>query len=287
MDRNKLKPYLLLAPVSLVLISIMTVGLFNCVLQSLGYFPQIGFNELTLDYYKEILRDETFLKSLLFSIKTSFISTALSVIIGVLFAYILSQNKSSKLKQSILNLPVIVPHIVVVLLMITVFSQTGIISRILYNLNIISDSSEFKFMLFGSSGIGVILVYLWKGIPFTAITTYNILRNINTKLEKVSINLGSSKWQSFRYIALPLAMPSIISSFIVLFAFSFGSYEVPFLIGATSPKALSVYAYINYISSDLGNRAISMVINVILSVVSFLLLIIYNKVFEKGNEYKV
>lgn len=287
MEKNKLKPYLLLAPVSVLLISIMSVGLFNSILQSLGYLPQIGLNELTLNYYKEILRDETFLRSLLFSIKTSFISTLLSVVIGVLFAYMLSKNESSKLRDSILNLPVIVPHIVVVLLMITIFSQTGIISRVLYKLNIISDSSEFKFMLFDSNGIGVILVYLWKGIPFTAITTYNILRNINSKLEKVSVNLGASKWQSFRYIALPLAIPSIISSFIILFAFSFGSYEVPFLIGATTPKALPVQAYLSYVSSDLVQRINSMVMNVILSIVSFLLLIIYNKVFEKNNKYKV
>lgn len=287
MEKNKLKPYLLLAPVSVLLISIMSVGLFNSILQSLGYLPQIGLNELTLNYYKEILRDETFLRSLLFSIKTSFISTLLSVVIGVLFAYMLSKSESSKLRDSILNLPVIVPHIVVVLLMITIFSQTGIISRVLYKLNIISDSSEFKFMLFDSNGIGVILVYLWKGIPFTAITTYNILRNINSKLEKVSVNLGASKWQSFRYIALPLAIPSIISSFIILFAFSFGSYEVPFLIGATTPKALPVQAYLSYVSSDLVQRINSMVMNVILSIVSFLLLIIYNKVFEKNNKYKV
>ena len=287
MDKNKLKPYLLLTPISVLLITIMSVGLFNCVIQSLGYFPQIGQNELTLDYYKEVLRDENFLKSLLFSIKTSFISTLLSVIIGVLFAYYLSQSKSSKIRDYLLNLPVIVPHIVVVLLMITIFSQTGIVSRILYNFNIIADSQDFRFNLFDSKGIGVILVYLWKGIPFTAITTYNILRSINGKLEKVSINLGATKWQSFRYIALPLAMPAIISSFIILFAFSFGSYEVPYLIGATTPKALSVQAYISYTSSDLGQRINSMVINVVLSVVSFILLIIYNKVFEKGNKYKV
>lgn len=283
---SKYKPYLLLAPVGILLISIMGIGFIRAILQSLGYFPQLGLENITFSYYIEILRDETFFRSLLFTFKTSFISSILSVVLGVAVAYFLCQNSHSKIRDYILNLPVIVPHIVVVFLMITLFSQTGIVSRILYSLNIIKDSSNFPFILSDSKGIGVILVYMWKGIPFTAITVYNVLRSVNDKLDKVAINLGASKWQSFRYIALPLAMPSIISSFVILFAFSFGSYEVPFLIGPTTPKALSVQAYLSYTSSDLNQRVNSMVINVILSVISFGLLIIYNKVFSKINKYK-
>lgn len=285
--KSRLKPYILIAPMSIILLGIMSVGIANCIMQSLGYFPQIGLNNITFDYYKEILRDTTFLKSLIFSLKISLISAALSVIVGVLLAYFLSKDRFSKIRYSILNLPVIVPHIVVILLMFTLFSQSGIISRILYHCKVISDPSEFISLVSDEKGIGIILVYLWKGIPFTAITTYNILRNISEKLEQVSINLGASKLQSFRYIALPLAMPSIISSFIILFAFAFGSFEVPFLIGPSTPKALSVQAYISYTSSDLGQRPIAMVMNVILSSISFVLLIIYNKVFGKMYKYKL
>lgn len=286
MPSNKLRPYFLIAPVSILLLSIMSVGLFNALLSSLGYLPQLGLTHITFDYYKEILRDEIFLKSLLFSLKTSFISTVISVMIGVLISYVLCKNKFSKLRYSIIKLPVIIPHIVVILLMTTVFSQTGIISRLLYSLGFINDSSSFPLLLSDNRGIGIILVYLWKGIPFTVITTYNILTNVNDSLENVAINLGASKWQSFRYIALPLAMPSIISSFIILFAFSFGSYEVPFLIGPTTPKALPVLAYVSYISSNIDQKIISMVLNVILSCVSIVLLLIYNKIFNKINKYK-
>lgn len=285
--QSKLKPYILIAPVAIILVSIMGVGIVNCIMQSLGYMPYIGLNNIDLSYYKEVLRDSIFIESLIFSFKTSFISAILSVSIGVLLAYILSQNKMSKTRESLLNLPVIVPHIVVVMLMITIFSQSGIISRILYYLNILNDSSQFPSLVSDKNGLGIILVYLWKGIPFTVITTYNILKNISDKLQKVSINLGASKLQSFRYISLPLAMPSIISSFIILFAFSFGSFEVPFLIGPTTPRTLSVQAYTSYISSDLSQRMDAMVINVILSGISFGLLIIYNKILNKVNKYKL
>ena len=284
---SKLKPYILLAPVAIILISIMGFGIANCVMQSLGYMPYIGAENISFRFYKEVIRDSVFLESLIFSLKTSFISSTVAVFIGVILAYFLLQEKLSKIKESLLNLPVIIPHIVVVMLMITIFSQSGIISRILYSLNIISDSSQFMSLVSDKNGVGVILVYLWKGIPFTIITAYNILKNISNNLEKVAINLGASKLQCFRYIILPLASPTIISSFIILFAFSFGSFEVPFLIGATTPKALSVSAYTSYISSDLSQRSYAMVINVILSSLSFILLIVYNKILEKINKYKI
>ena len=284
---SKLKPYILLAPVAIILISIMGFGIANCVMQSLGYMPYIGAENISFRFYKEVIRDSVFLESLIFSLKTSFISSTVAVFIGVILAYFLSQEKLSKIKESLLNLPVIIPHIVVVMLMITIFSQSGIISRILYSLNIISDSSQFMSLVSDKNGVGVILVYLWKGIPFTIITAYNILKNISNNLEKVAINLGASKLQCFRYIILPLASPTIISSFIILFAFSFGAFEVPFLIGPTTPKALSVSAYTSYISSDLSQRSYAMVINVILSSLSFILLIVYNKILEKINRYKI
>lgn len=278
---NKLKPYLLLAPISIVLILVMGVGILNSIFQSMGYIPNIGLNNATFDYYKEILRDENFLRSLIFSLKTSFISSFICVVVGTLLAYILSKNKYSKLKVNLLNLPIIVPHIVVVIIVFMIFSQSGVLSRLLYSLGVIKDSSEFVQLVSDENGIGIMLVYLWKGIPFVIITAYNILRNISESLEDVAINLGANKLQVFRFIILPLAMPSIISSFIILSAFSFGSFEVPFLIGPSTPKALSVQAYISYSSSDLMQRPIAMCMNVILSTISIFMLLIYNKVFTK------
>lgn len=285
--KNKLKPYLLLLPVTIILLGVMGVGVINCIAQSLGYFPQIGLTELTFDYYREVLRNTTFLKSLLFTLKTSFISASLSVILGVWLSYVLMKEKFSKFRRLILNTPIVVPHIVVVLLMFINFSQSGMVSRVLYKLNIIDTSSQFISIVSDQGGIGIIMVYLWKGIPYTTITTYNILRNMSDKLESVAINLGANKLQSFRYIILPLAMPSIISAFIMLFAFAFGSFEVPFLIGPSTPKTLAVQAYLSYSSSDLFQRPDAMVMNVTLSLISFVLLIVYNRVFEKFYKYKL
>ena len=284
---SKIKPYLLIAPAALLLLFIMGVGICTCILQSLGYFPLIGLDNITFDYYKEILSNQQFINSLILSLKTSIISSIIATVIGVLLAYLMTKNRVSKLRYFLLNLPIIVPHIIVVMLAFAVFSKTGIIARILYNLNIISDSSEFVSLVNDKAGIGIIIVYIYKGMPFIAITVYNILKSLDVKLEDVALNLGANKFQVLKLVIMPQIMPTILSSFIVIFAFSFGSFEVPYLIGATNPKALPVNAYINYINTDLAQRPLSMAMNSILTGISFILLILYNLIFTKLKKNKL
>lgn len=286
--KEKLKPYILLAPIFLILFSVFSIGIIVCMFQSLGCFPLIGLNEISLDYYKEILRDTTFIKSFLFSLSTCAISSIVSVVGGIMIAYMLVRdNKYSKFRKSLIRLPIIIPHIVVVLLIFTVFSQSGVIARILYNIGFINDTNNFPILTMDKNGIGVMLIYIYKGIPFIAFMTFSILKNFSEKLESVAMNLGASKSQAFFNILLPLCMPTIVSSFIIIFAFSFGSFEVPYLIGPTTPRALPVEAYIRYSSSDLTQRPYAMAINIILATFSFVLLIIYNKLLKKIYKYKL
>ncbi|MDO7206159.1 ABC transporter permease subunit [Paraclostridium bifermentans] len=118
-------------------------------------------------------------------------------------------------------MPIVVPHIIVVMLAFAVFSKTGIIARMVYNLNLISDSREFVSLVNDKAGIGIIIVYIYKGMPFIAITVYNILKSLDVKLEDVALNLGANKFQVLKLVIMPQIMPTILSSFIVIFAFSF------------------------------------------------------------------
>jgi len=85
----------------------------------------------------------------------------------------------------------------------------------------------------------------------------------------------------FFQIILPLSMPSIISASTIVFAFAFGAFEIPYLLGATYPKTLSVWAYYNYISPDLINRPVAMVISIVLTLICIVLVVIYQLCLKK------
>ncbi|SFA84003.1 ABC transporter permease [Clostridium frigidicarnis] len=277
---KKLSPYILLLPCSLFLIITLGFGVIEGILQSLGFMPSLGMEEVTFKYYAELFKDGEFTKSLLFSLKTSLISSILSVIIGVFIAYILYKRKS-RLNNLIIKLPMVIPHIVVVFIILSIFSQGGYISRIMNNLFMISDFNEFPLLINDQYGIGIVIAYLWKEIPFVAIITYDILNNINKDFIIAAKNLGANKGQIFSKILLPLSKKSIITSFLIIFAFSFGAFEVPYLLGPTMPKALPVKAFIEYSSSDLFNRPYAMAINTVLSFISLVIMVFYEISFRK------
>ncbi len=72
--------------------------------------------------------------------------------------------------------------------------------------------------------------------------------------EEVAQTLGAGPWQRFRHVLLPLVMPGIISTSIIVFAFLFGSFEIPLLLGVRYPNTLPVTAYRAYIDPDLSRR---------------------------------
>ena len=285
--KEKVKPYLLLSPMLLILIGIFVTGMVLGLLQSFGYFKAIGLTDFTLKYYREVLLDSNFLSSLKFSLYTATVSSVIAVILGVLLAYSIVQMKGKKETIELLyRVPIAVPHIVAALLIYNIFSQTGILPRILFEMGLIHNQEQFPSVLYEPNGVGIIAAYIWKEIPFVALTTYTVLSSVSKKLSDVAYNLGANKKQVFIYVILPLIMPSVLSSFIIIFAFSFGAYELPLLLGPTQPNALAVQAFIEYSNPVLQNRPYAMVYNMLITLIAVILTWLYFKAFEKVFNYR-
>lgn len=203
-----MKPYILLLPVTIIVVSILGVGIINCLSQSLGYFPTVGLNEITLKYYKEVLTSREFVEALKFSLFTCTLSSLIAEFIGVVLAYIIfTHKKRSKILDIIYKIPIIIPHTVAVLLIINMLSQNGILARILYNLGLISSRNIFPNLIMDKWGIGIIITYVWKEIPFIILVIYAVLTNIDERMWHLSKTLGLAKRKLFLcYISYACAL---------------------------------------------------------------------------------
>lgn len=280
---KKYIPYILIAP-ALVLIFILIIGIYNAILQSLGYIPSLGLNKITLQYYKSILTDKMFLDSLVLSLYISLISSILSVVIGVLISVILISKKQTGVLLKIIRIPILVPHMIVGLFVIVIFSQSGIISRLFFSFGLINNTSEFPNLIYNKGYLGVILAYIWKEAPFITYFTLSLMKSISHTLEETAINLGASKMRAFFAITLPLSLPSILNGFVIIFAFSFGAYELPFLLGLTKPKALPVQAYTEYIHPDLTHRPYAMAFNGVIIILIFIIAFLFQNKFRRFKD---
>lgn len=280
--RRKLTPYILLVPQALLTI-LFLIGLVNGITQSLGVIPAFGLTEPTLLYYKEVLTKPDLLKSVLYSLKIAFSSALLSTAAGVMLCALLVTSRKTKGKMMrIVQLPIIVPHVVVALFVINICSQNGLLARVCFRLGIIGEQQEFPMIIYDSHGIGIVIAYLWKEIPFIIYFVIALMANIDGKLGEASVNLGADKIQTFFRVTLPLCIHTICSGFLIIFVFALGAYELPFILGTTTPKALPVQAYIQYTHPDLRNRPYAMALNGIIIVISLVSAWIYFILMRKN-----
>ena len=244
--KKKMTPYILLVP-QLILGVVFIIGLGTGIIQSLGVIPAFGLTEPTLKYYKEVLTRPDLLQSLKYSMYIAFMSAFLATVTGTfLCAVLVSAGKVRGIIMRIVQIPIIVPHVVVALFIVNILSQNGILARILANAGLITDQQQFPILIYDRYGFGVILAYLWKEIPFI--------------------------------------IYFVLSGFLIIFVFALGAYELPFILGATTPKALPVLAYLEYTKPDLRARPYAMAINGILIVIALIAAVLYYILLRRSTK---
>lgn len=271
---GRVKIALLLAPALLVIGVLFSGGLVAALVQSLGYLPAIGQTEVGFEAYREVLADEGFLDSLALTLYVAGASTGISTVLAVLGALALRRS-SGRVSAVVFQLPITIPHLVAAVGIALVVSQTGLGARLAAALGLIGEPREFPALLYDPYSVGIILTYVWKEMPFVALVVLAALRGVAGELEEVARTLGANAWQRFWYVVFPVISPGIIAASLIVFAFTFGAFEVPYLLGKTYPTILPVMAYNEYRDLDLASRPVAMAINVLIAVITAIIAAAY------------
>ncbi len=279
MQTHRLLPYLLLAPTLLIIGVLFLGGVAVGIVQSLGYLPVIGLRTWTFDYYIALLTGRDFYISLGLTLYMAVTSTVLATVLAVAAAMVLRRSFAGRRRlTTIFQLPLPVPHLVAAAGIVMLLTQSGLAARVLYAANLLDRPGDFPALVFDRSYIGAILVYTWKEVPFIGLVVLAVLRSAGVDFEEAAQTLGASPWQRFRYVLLPLVTPGIVSTSIIVFAFLFGSFEIPLLLGVRYPNTLPVTAYRAYIDPDLTRRPEAMAMGVVITLVVIGLMAIYRRI---------
>jgi putative spermidine/putrescine transport system permease protein len=256
-------------------IIVMSILFWSGILQS---FQQI-FNYKLL---RKVINKGEFLNSLLYTAKLSLCSIILVGIISILGIYILyllsteiEIKKLNIIKMFLLS-PMYIPYLLGGYMVSTLIGQSGIISTLFYRLGCIHSMNEFPILVNESHGYSIILTYGWKASPFVILMVYSTIIKINNEWLDVAKVYGVNRYHFFKEVVFPIIFPIYLSSLFVVFAHIFASFEVPYLLGITYPRTLSVLAYEKYARNSIANREEVMVINsIIILLTASVALIIY------------
>jgi arabinogalactan oligomer/maltooligosaccharide transport system permease protein len=83
--------------------------------------------------------------------------------------------------------------------------------------------------------VSVIIVNIWLGIPFMTVTLLGGLQSIPAELYEASAIDGASRWQSFRYVTLPMLRPIAFLVTLIDVIWTFNVFAVIFLITGGGP----------------------------------------------------
>ena len=283
--QDRLKITLLLAPALTVITLLFFGGLGVGLLRSLSYMPIIGLTEPNLDAYRSILTSPQVYRSLALSLYIAATATVIATVLAVATALLLRQNFRGRAVASFLvQLNLTIPHLVAAIGILYLFAQSGSFARIAQMMGLIAKPADFPALVFDPYAIGIIATYVWKELPFITVITLANMQTLDDDHEAVARSLGASRWQAFRHVLLPQILPGVLSASAMVFAFVFGAYEIPALLGASQPQTLSVMAYRSFTNVDLADRPQAMALVMLIAIVSALMVAAYTRALRgKGQ----
>jgi putative spermidine/putrescine transport system permease protein len=278
---------IMLAPTVLIITVLFGGALLYGLLQSLGWQPLIGRTELSLQAYANILASERyaeqFWRGLLLTAWISLASTVVSAVLAVAAASaIRGMSWGKRLSVFLLQFNLPVPHIVAAIGVLFLLSQSGLLSRLGTQLGLLQRPADFPILVRDRYGIGIIMAYVWKELPFIGVIVLAVLQSLGENYEDSARTLGANRWQRFRYVTLPLVAPALLSSSMIVFAFVFGAYQIPEILGVRYPRTLSVLSLRFFLDADLNARAEAMAMSVIITAIVTVIVAGYRWVSGRG-----
>lgn len=217
----------------------LALALGYAALYSLGLVGLLS-DGFTLDNWAELLTGE-FGRSIVFSayVALASIASALGVALALLFAA--RRTLEQPTAYRLLFLPLTLPPIVAGFITHQLLSGSGLLSRMAWHLGLVDRPGAFPALVQDPYGIGIILTHTLLVFPFLLLVLLNLWRNENLgELSRVAASLGAKRHQVILQVQLPLLLRGIFPLAALYFVFFLGAYDIPLVLGASSPRMMSV-----------------------------------------------
>lgn len=280
--------YLKLLPALLPFLLFFVGGIVVTLVQSFGMMNPLINHDSIWTAYGTILTHSRFTLSILFSMYVALVSSLLAIILGTFLAYtIWNLPPAIQAKTLVYKIPIILPHIAVAFITMIFLSRSGIVSSICHSLGIISDIQEFPDLIFSSYGIGEIVAYTAKETSFVSLMAMSVLVRFDRRYIDTARQLGAGRMRILFQVVLPRLREILVTTFLILFIYTLGAFEIPYILGADNPGMLSLHVYNYYFMHDLADRPVAMALLIIMFVICLLLAVLYFHLSHKPKHKQV
>jgi iron(III) transport system permease protein len=184
-------------------------------------------------------------------------TAGLGTLIGFIFAYTIVRCDIPLpgLFHTITLLPTISPPFAIAVAVILLFGRNGLITRQILGIEFAVGVND----IYGLDGLVFVQVITFFSIPYLIIRA--MLERFDPAMEEAALSLGASKFHIFRTVTLPLLIPGLAGSFLLLFVEALADLGNPLLIsGNVTVLSVQIYQAINGEFNQQKGAALSLIL---------------------------
>lgn len=181
---------------------------------------------ISFQYFAKFFSKKFYWNTLVNSFKVTIVSTIVAAFLGLVMAYMLRRFKiaGSKYLNILIVMSYLSPPFIGAYAWIQLLGRNGFITNILNNL--------FGIKLGGIYGFaGIVLVFSLQSFPLVYMYVSGALKNLDNSLNEAAESLGCNAIQRIIHIIVPLVMPTLLVSSLLVFMRVFSDFGTPMLIG--------------------------------------------------------
>lgn len=209
-------------PVTLTITAVVVLLLLMLVGLPLIRILAEAFTAGGLEVLGDLLTSRTNRAIMLNTLVLGAVVGAAGTLVGFVLAYIQARVafRGKKLFHLICLMPIVSPPFAVATASITLFGRNGIISTQLLGQ---------QWNIYGLPGLTLVLTLSF--FPVAYMNLLGMFRSLDPAMEEAASSLGASRWTIFRTVTLPMVVPGIAASFLLLFVEAIADLANPLVIG--------------------------------------------------------
>ena len=204
--------HLMLLPGVLLVLIFCDIPWYGVIIAVQTYLPGLGFSSpwVGLKNFQYLFSQPAFLRTIWNTFYIAFFKLIGGIVVPVVFALLLNELISNKLKrifQTLIYIPNFLSWVIMAGVMMDLLAKNGAFNELLTAIgfpviNFLGSPKVFPWTM--------IISDIWKGFGFGTVVYLAALTSIDPGLYESALLDGATRWQQIRYITIPLLMPTII-----------------------------------------------------------------------------
>lgn len=250
------------------------------------FFRSFQANEggFTLDNYSQLL-DPQVLQSYGLSIRISLVTAVVGGVFGFLLAWAVIFGGLPKVFRSLLTTFSGVASnfagVPLAAAFIFTLGRIGLVTALFGFFGLELYQSGFSLYNFW----GLTVVYMFFQFPLMVLTITPALEGLKKEWREASENLGATTWQYWRHIGLPVLMPSVLGTIILLFGNAFGAHATAYALTGGTLRLATILIGAQISGDVLQNQGLGYAVAMGMVVIMGLSIIVYTVLQRRAERW--